>query len=595
MMVPSRGSWRYTTVGLLIMLALAGWPATQAQAASVKVTGITMKEAAAGLQMSIVASGPVQYQVRDVRPNWVVVDVLGAELGIRAGEVPLARGVVKRVRVGQYTQGVVRVVVELAEPVRVHLASAPGHAAILVGIPGEAGTRSLPDRAQAAQMPIPPPPAPASPATPAPSSRELINLDLRSAEIADVLSALAKLAGVNIVTDTEVKGKITVRLTGVTFDEAMRLILEPNGLGYATVGSNLIVMKKEKLARPVLRQYQISNMLASTFVGSFLPITGLKKEQVVVDEATNSIFVVGPVEDHAKVADMLTRVDQPAERAVTRVIKLSYIDGTTFVDLMGARLSDVAKATKIDKASNSLVMTATAAQMQIVDALLQQVDTALPQVMIESMVVEVPTEEIRNLGVAWQSVTSFNVVLGTDAAGRQSLAVNSGPIVAVLNTLIQNNKSRLLANPRLAVRDGETATMNIGDKIPFQVINAQGVPSVVIIEAGVKLNIQPRINSDGFVTVRMHPEVSSIKTPPGPNVPPTISTREADSSITVKDGTPIILAGLIRKDEINTTVKVPLLGDIPILGWLFKSTSSDKTDNEVVFVITPHILAKPGS
>ena len=88
--------------------------------------------------------------------------------------------------------------------------------------------------------------------------------------------------------------------------------------------------------------------------------------------------------------------------------------------------------------------------------------------------------------------------------------------------------------------------------------------------------------------------MSAIKTPPSVGVPPTISTREANSSLTVKDGTPIILAGLIQKNEIKSTVKVPLLGDIPVLGWLFKSVSTDKTDNEIVFVITPHILQKTG-
>ena len=117
---------------------------------------------------------------------------------------------------------------------------------------------------------------------------------------------------------------------------------------------------------------------------------------------------------------------------------------------------------------------------------------------------------------------------------------------------------------------------------------------MIIIEAGVQLEVTPHIGTDGFVTLKMHPEVSSIKTPPSPGVPPTIATREADSSVTVKDGTPIVLAGLIQKNEIETTVKVPLLGDIPILGWLFRNTSNDKIDNEVIFVITPHILAKVG-
>ena len=589
----------------MLVLAVALWPAVQVQASSVKVTGVALKEAANELQVSIAATGPARYQSRDVQPSWIVVDIQGARLAMPAGSLPLAKGLVKKVRVGQYTEDVVRLVVELAQPAKFRLTTAPDNAAIMVGISKEAAAQPpLPLRAEMAQLPLPPAtPAPASPkpvSAPSPSaagsisSQGLITLELRNANISDVISALAKLANVNIVTDQDVKGTITVRLINVTFEDALRLVLEPNGLGYATVGPNIIVAKKEKLARPVLRQYQVANMQATVFTASFLPLTGVKKEQVVVDDGTNSILVVGTVEDQAKVLDLLARVDQPAQRSVTRVIKMGYVDAAVFVDLMGARLPEtVTKAAKIDKASNSIILTASAGQMQIIDALLQQVDTALPQVMIEAMVIEVPNEITKNLGVAWQTSTPFTInFTGGAYPCCAQVSISSPAILATLNTLVQENKSKLLANPRLAVRDGETAKMNIGDKIPFQVINAQGVPSVVIIEAGVKLEITPRINADNFVTVRMHPEVSSIKTAPAPNVPPTIATREADSSLTVKDGTPIVLAGLIRKDEVRTTVKVPLLGDIPILGWLFKSVSTDKSDNEVIFVITPHILQK---
>jgi type II secretory pathway component GspD/PulD (secretin) len=615
MTIPLRGAKRLLAIGVALALFIALWPGTAAHAAPVKVTGIGLKEGANEFQVSIVATGPIRYQTRDVQANWIVLDVQGARLAIPSGQLPLAKGLVKKVRVGQYADDVVRVVVELSQPAKFRVTATPDNQAILVGIGRDvsASPATVPSLAEMAQLPLPPAtPAPSAPKpspTPAPSSpspsaagaissQGLISLELRNAEITDVISALAKLANVNIVTDSDVKGRITVRLVNVTFEDALRLVLEPNGLAYATVGPNLIVAKKEKIARPVLRQYQVANMQAAQFVGIYLPLTGLKKEQAVVDDGTNSILVVGTVEDQAKVADLLARVDIPVERTVTRVIKLSYIDAAAFVDLMGARLPDtVTKAAKVDKVSNSIVLTASAGQMQIIDALLQQLDTALPQVMIEAMVLEVPNQVTKNLGVAWQTTTPFTLnFTGGQYPCCAQVSITSPAILATLNTLIQENKSRLLANPRLAVRDGETARMNIGDKIPFQVINAQGVPSVVIIEAGVKLEVTPRINADNFVTVKMHPEVSSIKTAPAAGgVPPTIATREADSSLTVKDGTPIVLAGLIRKDEIQTTVKIPLLGDIPILGWLFKSTSTDKSDNEVIFVITPHILQKTGS
>jgi len=599
MIVPLRGSLRSVAFAVALILATAALPVSQAEAAPVKVTGVTLTETASELRVSIVATGPVRYETRDIQPGWIIVDVQGARLGMPAGEQPLARGLVRKVRVGQFTPDVVRVVVELAQPVKFRLTASPDDTAILLGIPKPARTPPVPPAAMMAQLPLPPAAPPAAPsATGSISDQNLINLDLRNADIADVISALAKLANVNVVTDSDVKGRVTVRLNGVTFEEALRLVLEPNGLGYATVGPNLLVMRKEKLARPILRQYQIANMSVTTFYTSYLSVIGVKKEQAVVEDATNSLLVVGTVEEHAKIADLISRVDLPVERAVTRVIHLSYVDAAAFVDLMGARLPDPAKAAKIDKASNSIVLTASQAQMDVLDALIQQVDTPLPQIVVEALVLEVPTEFTNNLGIAWQTATPFTITSNAPGPGPSfgNITITSPAVLVTLNTLIQENKSRLLANPRLAVRDGETARMNIGDKIPFQVINAQGVPSVVIIEAGVKLEVTPRINADGFVTVKMHPEVSSIKTAPAAGgVPPTIATREADSSLTVKDGTPIVLAGLIQKNEIETTVKVPLLGDIPILGWLFKSVSKDNTNNEVIFVITPHILQKVGS
>jgi type II secretory pathway component GspD/PulD (secretin) len=585
MMVRMRSRLRYAAAGLFWVLASVAWPAGSARAEIARVTGIALHEAAGKLQLSIMATGPLQPQLQDIQPNWIVVDLPGTALDEALGPPPQSLGLVTRVRAAQLGPNLVRVVVELIQPVKFQMTASADGTALVFNIPTEVGGRAVPERAQHA-----PPSAPGQP------EPKLINLEVRDAEVVDVLSALAKLAGVNIVTDTEVKGRITVRLLGVTFDDALRLILDPNGLAFTTLGNNIIVAKREKFARPTIRQYRMTNISAASFAATILPVTGIKKETVVVDDATNSIFVSGTAEDQAKVVDLLARVDVPSGRLVTRVIKLQHLESATFADLLAARLPDtVTKAARIDKASNSIVLTATAAQMETVDALLQQVDNALAQVLVEAAVIEVPTSVTKNLGVAWQTATLFTVTTGANDANQFTISVTAPPITAVLNTLIQHNRARLLANPRLAVRDGETARMNIGDKIPFQLINAQGVPSLVIIEAGVKLEITPRVNGGGFITVRMHPEVSAITTPASANVPPTISTREADTSLTVKDGTPIVLAGLIRKDETSTTVKVPLLGDIPILGWLFKSVSTTTLDSEVIFVITPHILQKVGA
>jgi type II secretory pathway component GspD/PulD (secretin) len=613
----THGRLMSAAIGLLLVVPIVGWPSFPAQAAVVRVTGIAVEQAAAELRVTIAVSGHAQYRLVAFRPDWIVMDVEQAALGIPAGLVPIsqpAQNLVQRVRVGQYTPATVRVIVELRTARAFSVAASPGGSVIMVTIPLAAAAPAQAAQARVVLLPVPSappappaqihaqlPPAPVAPSVPAAAApvppNGVIDIDLRDAEISDVLEAVAKMAAINIVTDPDVKGKITVRLKGVTLENALRLILEPSGLAYTTIGNTIVVGKPEHLAHPFLREYHLANIPASTFAATILPVTGIKKDAVSVDDATNTLFVLGTEQDQAAVQNILSRVDNPADRLVTRVIKLDYIDAAVFLDLLGAKMPDtVTKTAKVDKASNSIVLTATAAQMDIIDGLLPQTDNPLPQVLIESTVLEVPTDLTTNLGVAWQQSTTFTVTsTGTAPNGQLSWGVTAPGITAILNTLIQDSRSRLLANPRLAVRDGVTATMNIGDKIPFQIISPTGVPSLVIIDAGVQLEITPRVNRDGYVTIHMHPEVSAIATPPAPNVPPTISTREATTDLTVKDGASIIIAGLIQKNETSTTVKIPLLGDIPILGWLFKSRSTDNSSNEVIFIITPHIMQKVGS
>src|SRR5437016_5976033 len=402
MKVPSRRCRRSAAVGLTLIFALALWPASQAQAAPVKVTGINLKEVASQLLVAIVASGPVRYQVRDVQPNWIVVDVPGAQLGIPPGEVPVARGLVTKVRVGQFEPNIVRVVLELVQPIRFHLTASRDRAAILLGIPTVVGGQPIPPRAEPTQLPLPPatPPATAPEPGAAVGFDQKISLELRNVDITDVLSALAKFAHVNLVTDAGVQGRITVRLTDVTFAEAMHLILDPNGLGFQLIGSNMIVARKEKLTG--IRQHRVMNMLASTFVAGYLtPLTGVAKDKAVVDDATNSFFLLGSDDDQSKVATLLARVDLPVERAITRRVKLNYLDAAEFLDLLTTRLPDAAKTAKVDKVGNAVILVGSAGQMQILDSFLEQVDTPLSQILIESMVVEVPTEITKSLGVAW--------------------------------------------------------------------------------------------------------------------------------------------------------------------------------------------------
>lgn len=157
MMAPLHRTVRPLAAGLVLLVALVAWPSAHVEAAPVKVTGVSVQEAPGELQVLITTSGPARYQQVSVRPQWVVVDVMGAELGVPAGRLPFNGGPVSQVRVGQFAADIVRVVVELVQPVRPRLGPAQNGMALVIGIPasGVAGGANATMRAETIQGALP--------------------------------------------------------------------------------------------------------------------------------------------------------------------------------------------------------------------------------------------------------------------------------------------------------------------------------------------------------------------------------------------------------------------------------------------------------
>src|SRR5205807_7608591 len=213
-----RGIVTAVRLWLVAILALAGWPASPVQAAATVITGVTLVAAPSELQVTVAASGPVRYHAVDLNPRWIVVDVEGAQLGMSGAPRPIRRGPIQDVRISQHAPGVVRVIIALRLPTKYRLSASSEGSTVVIGIPV----------AQAVTSPAPSVGPQGTPGSPGPSRS--VTLKVRDMELIDVLQALARLAHANIVTDPNVRGRITVQLSGVTFDEALRFILEPNDL-----------------------------------------------------------------------------------------------------------------------------------------------------------------------------------------------------------------------------------------------------------------------------------------------------------------------------------------------------------------------------
>ncbi|MCS6830519.1 MAG: secretin N-terminal domain-containing protein [Armatimonadota bacterium] len=257
----------------------------------------------------------------------------------------------------------------------------------------------------------------------------------------------------------------------------------------------------------------------------------------------------------------------------------------------------------IDERVNTLILTGPRAAVERAKETLARIDTAPPQVLIEAKVVEVSTDVDNTLGVLWDfSGTKANFTLGTPAPPDRG---NFGTIVfgrltrdaigisAKLDALFKDNKARLLANPKLLVLNAKQAQIFIGDEVRYieSVQSTQNGVSVTTgkVNVGIQLNVVAKTNPEGDITLQIHPEVSLItgflKTPVGGEIPQ-VSRRFADSAVRLRSGETLVIGGLISQRDLKLVQKVPLLGDLPILGYLFKQTNTKRSNSEIMVFLT---------
>lgn len=261
----------------------------------------------------------------------------------------------------------------------------------------------------------------------------------------------------------------------------------------------------------------------------------------------------------------------------------------------------------VNDRAKTLVLSGTLGDITQVLTLLEQVDTAPRQVMVEVKVIDVSPQFLQALGVQYQyaPITIGNNPpdrllnpLNGGLANPTSGAFNSatftrlGPAFgAQISALTTRTNSKMLADPRVQVTDNDDASIFIGDTVRTQ-ISQSGISGTTIqvleFPVGIILLVRPRVNADGHITMRVHPVVSTITSLSAGNIPQT-SNREAETTVMVADGETIIIGGLIRDDVSRTVSEVPILSKLPLVGELFKYRQHNRTRSEVMVFITPHL------
>lgn len=263
-----------------------------------------------------------------------------------------------------------------------------------------------------------------------------------------------------------------------------------------------------------------------------------------------------------------------------------------------------------DKDNNALLILASPADYESIESAIRKLDIAVRQVLVEVTIAEITLKDELKYGLEWyfNNGARINGKLDTGLGGIAALVPGfsyswvskAADVGAVLNALATDSKLKIISSPHITVADNQTAKIKVGDRVPT-ISQTQSVPStttatgiissVQYLETGVMLSVTPRVNAGGQVTMEINQEVSNATTTTTSGIDsPTIQERSAESTVTVKSGETIILAGLIKEEKTNSTEGLPLLAQIPLIGGLFGTQSRGDNRTELILLITPRVL-----
>ena len=418
-------------------------------------------------------------------------------------------------------------------------------------------------------------------------SRKQLTIDLRDADVHNVLRLFAKEGGVNIVAGDGVAGSITLRLRSVPLDQSFLIILQSLGLGYEVRGNVIRVAPQEKLL----------------------------KEQKAREKARQRAQKMRPLE-----------------------VFLMPVNYASADDMVGQvkRLLSPRGSVSVDSRTNTLIIKDLPENIRSIRQLVGALDAQVPQVLIEARIVETNDTFSQEFGIQWggdftmaqgtgnptglvfpnvlgvgggatdgqtptqgtASNPNFAVNLpapaGTGAGGAIGLTMGSVTGNVNLNLRLsaaeEAGRAKIISAPKILTLDNTEATISQGTSIPISVVSAAGVQTV-FVDATLELTVTPHVTPDGNVQL----EISATKNEPdfqntGARGDPTIIRKQAETELLIEDGETTVIGGIYTRNTGTSVTGVPILHQIPILGLLFKKTSQSERRTELLIFITPRVV-----
>ncbi len=421
---------------------------------------------------------------------------------------------------------------------------------------------------------------------------ERLSLNFQNVDVRSLLQVIADFTNLNIITSDSVQGSITLRLKDVPWDQALDIILQSKGLDMRKNGNVIIVAPRDELATKEKLELEARNQIAD--------LEPLRTENFVVN--------------YQKADDVRKLLVDEKQR------------------LLSKRGSVV-----VDPRTNQLFVQDTAARLEEVRRLLARIDIPVPQVLIEARIVEADDKFSQNLGVRfgfaritngeWINAgagSAFSTGTGTGAGGANTINIGNRSVTnpnfvnlpagtiggfqpgtfgltlfnssvtrlvnLEISALEADGRGKVVSSPRVITADKVKAIIEQGTEIPYQQATSSGATSISFRKAVLKLEVTPQITPEGaiFLDVKVNKDSRGQDTASGP----AIDTKNVQTQVLVENGGTVVLGGIYEQNERNTVTKVPLLGDIPVLGHLFKNRQRVNDRTELMIFITPRVVSE---
>lgn len=481
-----------------------------------------------------------------------------------------------------------------------------------------------------------------------------ISLDLRNIDVVEALKFIATKAGINIISTKNVAGRITLMVENVPVKDVFDITLRSNGLAYTKQGEIYNVMTEDEYKALFgkkfadIRQVKVFKLQYAIPEQAFSLLDTLKSEvgRVLVEPDSGTALIMDTPENIKQVENALAALEQ---KNLVRVFTLKYAKVKDVEEQLKAQL-DAKKvgSIKADERSNQVIIQALPERMRDIEMLVQALDKKTKQVLIDTKIVKVKLSDQLTTGVDWEGLFSLGAKVGSTYMGSYPFSVipaattaipwqsrkafldsqktigayptssstsskvapgqmhvgmiNSKQDFDVLIKYLQTlGNTQILSNPKLAVINNQEARIHVGEKqayVTTTTTTGQTTTTVseevTFVDVGIQLSVTPTINDDGYVTMKVKPEVSSVVstlTTPSGNKIPIIDSSMAETTVMIKDGATIVIGGLRKEEKTSSSDQVPILGKIPLLGLFFRSGTKKTERTELLVMLTPHIVS----